>query len=163
MDYKRPVCSYWPDFAQNGKEAVTLEQLISNQVTYLVCVTLSLIVFISLIRTMIWISGYIRKSDPISKWWIWHLMTSIVYSTYIHEIKSWMWDTAFCDNLIDSKCNLNDSFSATVSDDPCGAVSSYVQEKKNITWILVKVWKLQTRIYWVCSLDMMKSATTLLP
>ncbi|XP_045177366.2 beta-lactamase domain-containing protein 2-like isoform X2 [Mercenaria mercenaria] len=31
LDYKRPVSKYWPDFAQNGKEAVTLEQLISNQ------------------------------------------------------------------------------------------------------------------------------------
>ncbi|KAL4239759.1 hypothetical protein ACF0H5_000562 [Mactra antiquata] len=31
LDYKKPVCKYWPDFAQNGKESVTLEQLISNQ------------------------------------------------------------------------------------------------------------------------------------
>ncbi|XP_060567845.1 beta-lactamase domain-containing protein 2-like isoform X2 [Ruditapes philippinarum] len=31
LDYKKPVCTYWPDFAQNGKKDVTLEQLISNQ------------------------------------------------------------------------------------------------------------------------------------
>lgn len=31
LDYKSPVCKYWPQFAQNGKASVTLEQLISNQ------------------------------------------------------------------------------------------------------------------------------------
>ena len=35
LSYKEKVSKYWPDFGQNGKENVTLEQLISNQVSNL--------------------------------------------------------------------------------------------------------------------------------
>ncbi|XP_052218803.1 beta-lactamase domain-containing protein 2-like isoform X2 [Dreissena polymorpha] len=31
LDYKERVSLYWPEFAQNGKEQITVEQLISNQ------------------------------------------------------------------------------------------------------------------------------------
>ena len=31
LDYERPVASYWPDFGQAGKEAVTVGQLMSHQ------------------------------------------------------------------------------------------------------------------------------------
>ncbi|KAK3090846.1 hypothetical protein FSP39_015164 [Pinctada imbricata] len=31
LDYKEKVCKYWPDFAVNGKDNVTLETLICNQ------------------------------------------------------------------------------------------------------------------------------------
>ncbi|WAR01999.1 hypothetical protein MAR_008557, partial [Mya arenaria] len=31
LDYQKPVSRYWPEFAQKGKGAVTVEQLISNQ------------------------------------------------------------------------------------------------------------------------------------
>lgn len=31
LDYKKPVCHYWPEFAQNGKEAITVEMLVSHQ------------------------------------------------------------------------------------------------------------------------------------
>ena len=32
LDYEKPVSHYWPEFAQNGKDKITLKQLISNQV-----------------------------------------------------------------------------------------------------------------------------------
>ena len=32
LSYKDKVSKHWPDFAQNGKENVTVEQLITNQV-----------------------------------------------------------------------------------------------------------------------------------
>ena len=32
IDYSQPVCHYWPEFAENGKHAVTVAQLISHQV-----------------------------------------------------------------------------------------------------------------------------------
>jgi len=31
LDYDAPVCTYWADFAQNGKEAVTVRQLLAHQ------------------------------------------------------------------------------------------------------------------------------------
>jgi CubicO group peptidase (beta-lactamase class C family) len=31
LDYDQPVASYWPEFAQNGKEQVTVRQLLSHQ------------------------------------------------------------------------------------------------------------------------------------
>jgi CubicO group peptidase (beta-lactamase class C family) len=31
LDYDAPVCSYWPEFAQNGKGEVTVRQLLSHQ------------------------------------------------------------------------------------------------------------------------------------
>jgi CubicO group peptidase (beta-lactamase class C family) len=31
LDYERPVASYWPEFAQNGKEAITVRQLLAHQ------------------------------------------------------------------------------------------------------------------------------------
>ena len=31
INYDAPVAKYWPEFAQNGKEAVTVEQLVSHQ------------------------------------------------------------------------------------------------------------------------------------
>ncbi len=31
IDYDRPVASYWPDFAQNGKESITVGQMMSHQ------------------------------------------------------------------------------------------------------------------------------------
>lgn len=31
LDYKRPVYHYWPEFAQNGKEGITVEMLVSHQ------------------------------------------------------------------------------------------------------------------------------------
>ncbi|KAL5018589.1 hypothetical protein ScPMuIL_004311 [Solemya velum] len=31
LDYEEKVCTYWPEFAQNGKGSVTLEQLLSHQ------------------------------------------------------------------------------------------------------------------------------------
>ncbi|HVN54063.1 MAG TPA: serine hydrolase domain-containing protein [Anaerolineaceae bacterium] len=31
LDYDRRVCEYWPEFAQNGKERVTVRQLLSHQ------------------------------------------------------------------------------------------------------------------------------------
>lgn len=34
LDYKAPVCRYWPEFAQNGKQDITLETLVTNQVIY---------------------------------------------------------------------------------------------------------------------------------
>ncbi len=32
LDYKKPVKDYWPEFAQNGKEEITVETLLSHQV-----------------------------------------------------------------------------------------------------------------------------------
>jgi CubicO group peptidase (beta-lactamase class C family) len=31
LDYDAPVCKYWPEFAQNGKEKITVRQLLSHQ------------------------------------------------------------------------------------------------------------------------------------
>lgn len=31
LDYEQRVCSYWPEFAQHGKEAITLRQLLAHQ------------------------------------------------------------------------------------------------------------------------------------
>lgn len=31
IDYEAPVCEYWPEFAQNGKQAVTVRQLLSHE------------------------------------------------------------------------------------------------------------------------------------
>lgn len=31
LDYEAPVCRYWPEFAQNGKEAITVRQLLAHQ------------------------------------------------------------------------------------------------------------------------------------
>lgn len=31
LDYKKPVSHYWPEFAQNGKEDITVEMLLSHQ------------------------------------------------------------------------------------------------------------------------------------
>lgn len=30
-DYEQPVCAYWPEFAQNGKERITVRQLLAHQ------------------------------------------------------------------------------------------------------------------------------------
>jgi CubicO group peptidase (beta-lactamase class C family) len=31
LDYDEPVCAYWPEFAQNGKAAITVRQLLAHQ------------------------------------------------------------------------------------------------------------------------------------
>ena len=31
LDYEKPVCAYWPEFAQQGKERVTVRQLLAHQ------------------------------------------------------------------------------------------------------------------------------------
>ncbi len=31
LDYEAPVCRYWPEFAQQGKEKITIRQLIAHQ------------------------------------------------------------------------------------------------------------------------------------
>jgi CubicO group peptidase (beta-lactamase class C family) len=31
LDYDEPVCTYWPEFAQNGKERITVRQLLAHQ------------------------------------------------------------------------------------------------------------------------------------
>ncbi len=31
LDYEEPVCAYWPEFAQNGKERITVRQLLAHQ------------------------------------------------------------------------------------------------------------------------------------
>ena len=31
LDYDSPVCKYWPEFAQNGKEKITVRQLLAHQ------------------------------------------------------------------------------------------------------------------------------------
>jgi len=31
IDYEQPVCKYWPEFAQNGKERITVRQLLAHQ------------------------------------------------------------------------------------------------------------------------------------
>jgi CubicO group peptidase (beta-lactamase class C family) len=31
LDYEAPVCKYWPEFAQNGKEKITVRQLLAHQ------------------------------------------------------------------------------------------------------------------------------------
>lgn len=31
LDYEQRVCSYWPEFAQNGKETITVRQLLAHQ------------------------------------------------------------------------------------------------------------------------------------
>jgi CubicO group peptidase (beta-lactamase class C family) len=31
LDYEQPVCKYWPEFAQNGKEGITVRQLLAHQ------------------------------------------------------------------------------------------------------------------------------------
>ena len=33
LEYEKPVCHYWPEFAQNGKDDITVLQLLSHQVT----------------------------------------------------------------------------------------------------------------------------------
>jgi len=32
LDFKEPIGTYWPKFAQNGKEHITLEMLLAHQV-----------------------------------------------------------------------------------------------------------------------------------
>ena len=32
LKYDEPVATYWPEFAQNGKEKITVEQLLGHQV-----------------------------------------------------------------------------------------------------------------------------------
>jgi len=36
LDYEERVCTYWPEFAQQGKEKVTVRQLLSHQAGLLV-------------------------------------------------------------------------------------------------------------------------------
>ena len=31
LDYEEPVCAYWPEFAQHGKERITVRQLLAHQ------------------------------------------------------------------------------------------------------------------------------------
>ncbi|WP_369028907.1 serine hydrolase domain-containing protein, partial [Nocardia farcinica] len=31
LDYEQPVAKYWPEFAANGKDAITVRQLIDHQ------------------------------------------------------------------------------------------------------------------------------------
>ena len=31
LDYERPVCEYWPEFAQHGKDRITVRQLLAHQ------------------------------------------------------------------------------------------------------------------------------------
>jgi CubicO group peptidase (beta-lactamase class C family) len=31
LDYEAPVCAYWPEFTQNGKEGITVRQLLAHQ------------------------------------------------------------------------------------------------------------------------------------
>jgi CubicO group peptidase (beta-lactamase class C family) len=31
LDYEQPVCTYWPEFAQQGKEGITVRQLLAHQ------------------------------------------------------------------------------------------------------------------------------------
>ena len=31
LDYEQPVCKYWPEFARNGKERITIRQLLAHQ------------------------------------------------------------------------------------------------------------------------------------
>jgi CubicO group peptidase (beta-lactamase class C family) len=31
LDYEKPVCRYWPEFAQQGKERITVRQLLAHQ------------------------------------------------------------------------------------------------------------------------------------
>jgi CubicO group peptidase (beta-lactamase class C family) len=31
LDFEQPVCAYWPEFAQNGKRAITIRQLLAHQ------------------------------------------------------------------------------------------------------------------------------------
>ena len=33
LDYEAPIARYWPEFAQNGKEAITVRQLLGHEVT----------------------------------------------------------------------------------------------------------------------------------
>ena len=33
LDYKEKVATYWPEFAQNGKEDVTVETVLNHQVS----------------------------------------------------------------------------------------------------------------------------------
>ena len=33
LDYKEKICKYWPEFAQNGKENVTIEHLMLHSVS----------------------------------------------------------------------------------------------------------------------------------
>lgn len=33
IDFQERVSHYWPEFAQNGKESITVEMLINHQVT----------------------------------------------------------------------------------------------------------------------------------
>ena len=32
IDFKKPVADYWPEFAQKGKEKITVEQLLEHEV-----------------------------------------------------------------------------------------------------------------------------------
>ena len=32
LDYDRPIVYYWPEFAQNGKQNITVKQLLSHEV-----------------------------------------------------------------------------------------------------------------------------------
>ena len=31
LDYEAPVCRYWPEFAQHGKDTITVRQLLAHQ------------------------------------------------------------------------------------------------------------------------------------
>lgn len=35
LDFKKPVANYWPEFAQKGKDKITVEQLMEHEVQYL--------------------------------------------------------------------------------------------------------------------------------
>ena len=37
LDYDEPVAKYWPEFAQNGKEKITVKTLLSHQVSLKGC------------------------------------------------------------------------------------------------------------------------------
>jgi CubicO group peptidase (beta-lactamase class C family) len=37
LDYEQPVCSYWPEFAQHGKERITVRQLLAHQAGLFAC------------------------------------------------------------------------------------------------------------------------------
>ena len=32
LDYEKPVAEYWPEFAQNGKERITVQDLMEHKV-----------------------------------------------------------------------------------------------------------------------------------
>lgn len=37
LNYDEPVCAYWPEFAQNGKETITVRQLLAHQAGLFAC------------------------------------------------------------------------------------------------------------------------------